>query len=233
MENQFLAIGWLCFWFGLCVFLILICSSKEQKYFSILPSKELSWAFAAAVIVFSLFQPFVVFPNLLSGTSEAFSHVANLALAVIGLVITTSTGIAVATSWKALEDAKSADRHATKALGEFVELKSELDRQILSHSAYLEALSVQSKYNDDKDSLEYRIATGYCDALLSPDESSRRETLAAINSVSEYAKTAGRILQFSVQRNNIREYFISITKDPNESLAMKSMFGKLTGELKS
>lgn len=218
-------------WLSFCVFILVLSvfasTTKSQKYVKLLPTRELSWSFTAGLSIFVLAQPFLVFPQLLDGSSEALSQVLNLSLAVVGLVITTSTGIAVATSWRALDNAKDADKHATEALGEYKQIKSDLDLRILSQSAYLEALNARFQYMHDPNSLEFRVAKGYCDALLAPNDFARLRTIEAINGISTYAKVAQRIFRLKHQENFLHQFFLRISEDTSLDRDVRNNFSKL------
>lgn len=227
MNPAVFPVLWICF----CVFVLVLCgfasTTKSEKYIKLLPTKELSWAFTAGFAVFVIAQPFLIFPDLLGGSSETLSQVLNLSLAVVGLVITTSTGIAVATSWRALDNAKDADAHATEALLEYQNIRRDLDRKILSQSAYLEALNARFQYMHDPDCLEFRVAEGYCDALLAPSETAKVRTIEAINDVPNYADIAEKIFRFKNQENFLHRYFLEVSEDRQISRHIRAKFSTL------
>lgn len=227
MLESLLTVMWLC----LCVFVLVLCVvaafRKDPNSSEASPLKSYLKALSAGLSLFVLAQPFLIYPDVFTGDNEVLAQVLNLSLAVIGLVITTSTGIAVATSWRALDNAKDADAHATEALSEYRQIKGDLERRILTQSAYLEALNARFQYMNSPESLEFRVAQGYCDALIAPNEVTKVRTIEAINDVSDYAFVAEKIFRFKHQENFLNRYFATIADDANIARSSRQKFSQL------
>lgn len=228
MDYNLLKITWLSVSFALVVWLILhVKQNKDGKKFFILSSNNVAWGVISGLLFFFFFQPFLLFPNFLAGSSTVLGDIINLGLGVIGLVITASTGIAVATSWRALDDARRADDHATSALSEYLQVRKNLEGIILTHSAFLEASNVRSELDSEKDSLEYRVADGFCDALIASNEASRREAIYALSKDDQYSSVARKIFNLSLQENAIHVYLKSIIRDPSLPDNQRNMLSDL------
>jgi hypothetical protein len=147
---------------------------------------ELTWGSCVVLFAYTVFALATVGSG--SSAPDATSIV-NLGLGVVGLVITALTGMALATSWRALDDSAKASKRANSVVDQYSNMVDDLSMI----SVYLEAKRVEERHKLKRDA-SFQVSMILAAGFSRGDKDCAIECLERIARREEWIETCRAIL---------------------------------------